>query len=157
MTESPWLDEPSQHVWRRWLHVTSRLPGAISAQLQADSNLSSADFSVLVQLSEAPGERYRIAELADTLQWERSRLSHQLTRMQKRGLVRREECEHDGRGAFAVLTDEGRERITQAAPGHARLIHCLFFEDLPAEELEALDRILTRLATRIDEAAPSGA
>lgn len=152
MTDSPWLDDRSQQMWRRWLHVTSRLPGAIGAQLQADSGLSQADFAVLVQLSEAPQERSRIAELADTLQWERSRLSHQLTRMEKRGLIRREECAQDGRGAFAVLTTDGRERIEQAAPGHARLVRGLFFDDIPPEDLAAFDRVLGRLTTRIEDA-----
>jgi len=155
MTDSPWLDDRSQRVWRRWLTVTGALPGALGAQLQADSRLSTADFSVLVQLSEAEGERYRIAELADALQWERSRLSHQLTRMEKRGLVRREECTHDGRGAFAVLTDEGRDRLVQAAPGHARLVRGIFFDDLPAEDLDAFERVLTRLDERIAAAATS--
>lgn len=150
MTDSPWLDDRSQQVWRQWLHVTGGLPGAIGAQLQRDSNLSHADFAVLVRLSEAPHERSRIAELADVLQWERSRLSHQLTRMEKRGLVRREECSDDGRGAFAVLTPEGRDRIEQAAPGHARLVRHLFFEGLPEEDLAAFDRVLTRLADRIE-------
>lgn len=155
MTDSPWLDDRSQQMWRRWLHVTGRLPSAIGSQLQADSHLSHADFAVLVQLSEAPDERYRIAELADTLQWERSRLSHQLTRMQKRGLIRRDECAQDGRGAFAVLTAEGRDRIEQAAPGHARLIRSIFFEDVPPEDLEAFDRVLSRLTSRIEDALTS--
>lgn len=153
MTDTPWLDDRSQQVWRRWLHVTSRLPGAIGNQLQNDSNLSHADFAVLVQLSEAPNGQSRIAELADTLQWERSRLSHQLTRMQKRGLICREECVDDGRGAFAVLTQEGRDRIEQAAPGHARLIRSIFFDDLPPEDLAAFDRILAHLATRLENGA----
>jgi len=152
MTDSPWLDDRRQSVWRSWLAVTGALPGTMGAQLQEDSRLSIADFAVLVQLSEAEGERDRIAELADALQWERSRLSHQLTRMEHRGLVRREECPEDGRGAFAVLTDEGRERLVQAAPGHSRLVKGIFFDDLPDEDLEALERILGRLGDRIEAA-----
>ncbi|MDO5626989.1 MAG: MarR family transcriptional regulator [Mobilicoccus sp.] len=150
--ESPWLNARSQEVWRRWLHVTSTLPAVIGSQLSADSQLSVADFSVLVQLSEHPDERCRIAELADALAWERSRLSHQLTRMQKRGLITREECLDDGRGSFAVLTAEGRDRIEQAAPGHARLVREIFFDDLSEEDLDAFDRVLSRLADRIETA-----
>lgn len=150
MTDSPWLNDDSQRVWRRWIRVTSILPGAMSAQLLADSDISQADFAVLVNLSEAPDRRLRIAELADRLEWERSRLSHQLTRMGKRGLIRREECTQDGRGAFAVLTDEGFDRVVEAAPGHARLVRHLFFDDLPESDLEAFGRVLERIEQRIE-------
>lgn len=150
MTETPWLDDRRQHVWRLWLHATSRLPGALSTQLHVDSGLSLADFSVLVHLSEEPQQRCRIAALADALRWERSRLSHQLTRMQKRGLIAREECSEDGRGAFAVLTVAGRERVEQAAPGHVRRVRQLFFDDVDEDDLPVLERLLTRLVHRLD-------
>ena len=115
--DSPWLTDEQQRVWRRWLAVNDQLPAALHRELQADSDLSLQDFDVLVQLTDAVEGRVRVSELATALRWERSRLSHHVKRMEGRGLVRREECADDGRGAFVVLTAAGRAAIERAAPG----------------------------------------
>ncbi len=111
--------------------------------------MSMPDFQVLVCLSEAPEGRVRIVELADGIQWERSRLSHHLTRMEKRGLVARRPCAADGRGAFAEITAEGTKAIEVAAPGHAGLVRSLAFDGLKSEDLAVIDRFTATLLNRL--------
>ncbi len=146
---SPWLDDEQQRVWRQWLDVTARLPLALNRQLQSDSGLSLQDFSVLVSLSEAPEEQLRVAALADVLQWERSRLSHHLGRMERRGLIRRRECPEDGRGAFVALEEPGRQGLAEAAPGHARCVRHLLFGGLDPAGLRALDDLTRGVLGRL--------
>jgi DNA-binding MarR family transcriptional regulator len=113
---------------------------------------------VLVPLSESPEGRLRARELGREILWDRSRLSHHVTRMEKRGLVVREECAEDGRGAMVRLTDAGRAAIEGAAPGHVAATRHYFFDLLSAEEVEVLtavfDRVLTHL--REDGGGPPG-
>jgi DNA-binding MarR family transcriptional regulator len=109
--------------------LTSRL----NRQLQADSGLSLPEYEVLVQLSEAPGHRLRPFQLGRALEWEQSRLSHMLTRMQRRGLVGKAECPSDARGAFVVLTEQGLAAIEAAAAAHVATVRELVFEPLDGE------------------------
>jgi DNA-binding MarR family transcriptional regulator len=156
--DSPWLTDEQQRVWRRWLAVHDQLPAALHRELQADSDLSLQDFDVLVKLTDAVEGRVRVSELATALHWERSRLSHHVKRMQGRGLVRREECADDGRGAFVVLTAAGRAAIERAAPGHVRTVRRLLFDALSDQELEALAAITGKVLTQLErEAAPDPA
>lgn len=152
MNSLPWLSDKQQRVWRHWLTVNALLPAVLHRELQADAGLSLPDFDVLVQLTESPEGRVRVTDLARSLSWEKSRASHHLTRMERRGLVRREECRDDGRGAFVVLTSDGRTAIEQAAPGHVRTVRSLVFDGLTEEEVDvlesALDKVLARLDTR---------
>ena len=148
-TEAAWLGAAQQQVWRRWLDVQAGLPAALHRQLQRDSGLSLPDFDVLVQLTDRPDGRIRVSALAAELQWERSRLSHHVKRMEARGLVRREECDDDGRGWFVVLTDRGREAIVAAAPDHVREVRELVFEDLTPEEVAVLDSVTTKVLARL--------
>lgn len=152
MTDVPWLDEHQQRVWRSWLQVNIRLNAALHRQMQADAGLSLPDFEVLVLLTDDPAERIRVSDMARALQWERSRLSHHLTRMEKRGLVERAECPEDGRGAVVLLTPAGREAIEQAAPAHVRTVRALFVDRLDARDLSDLDRIVAKLLTETDVA-----
>ena len=149
MTSTPWLTDAEQRAWRKWLSVSAQLPAALHRQLQRDSALSLQDFEVLVHLTETAEHRARVSDLAQALQWERSRLSHHIKRMEARGLVTREECAADGRGAFVVLSDEGRVAIEQAAPEHARTVKALVFDSLTTQELEgfttAVDKTLAQL------------
>jgi DNA-binding MarR family transcriptional regulator len=94
---------------------------------------------VLVKLTDSADGRARIIELADSLQWEKSRLSHHLARMQRRELITREDCPDDARGAFAVLTPHGRTAIEQAAPRHVNTVRELFFDQLTAEQVKSLE------------------
>lgn len=148
--DGPWLDDDQQRLWRRWVAVSSELPAALHRQLQADSGLSLQDFEVLVRLTEAPDRRARVTDLAHAVGWERSRLSHHIKRMQGRGLVTRDECCDDGRGAFIALTPAGTDAIVRAAPGHARTVRQLVFASLGDAEMGTvtsfLDGVLDRLA-----------
>ena len=133
----PWLGDDEQLLWRLFLRSQVLIEAQLNRQLQRDSDLSGADYAVLVNLSEAPEGRLRGFELAGALQWEKSRLSHHLTRMGRRGLVRREGCPTDGRGAFVVLTPQGRERIVAAAPLHVAEVRRCFIDALTPQQRRA--------------------
>src|ERR1700753_3482947 len=110
------LSDDEQRVWRTYLRMSSLLAAALNRQLQQDCGLTLPEYEVLVQLSESPDRRLRRFQICDALNWEQSRLSHQLTRMERRGLVARQECAADGRGAFIVLTPGGGRALGAAAP-----------------------------------------
>jgi DNA-binding MarR family transcriptional regulator len=149
--DSPWLSEDQQLLWRSWLRLNSLLPVVLHRELQADADISLSDFEVLVTLTDTPEGRVRVSDLARELNWERSRVSHHVTRMERRGLVERSECRDDGRGAWVVLTGHGRSAIERAAPGHARAVRRLIFDDLSPDELAVMsgvvDTVLARLLT----------
>lgn len=150
MTETRWLDEQESRAWRGYLAMHTQLVARLHRQLQQDSGLSLADFEVLVRLTDQPEPRMRVGELGQLLQWEKSRLSHHLGRMQKRGLVRREDCPDDARGAFIALTEQGRTAIEQAAPGHVETVRELLFDALTDEQVEAFGAIVGRVLERLD-------
>jgi DNA-binding MarR family transcriptional regulator len=153
--QTPWLSDREQRVWRGWLAVNAQLPAALHRELQADAGLSLPDFDVLVQLTDDAEGRVRVTDLARALGWERSRVSHHVTRMEGRGLVRREDCRDDARGAYVVLTPEGRAAIGRAAPGHVRTVRSLLFDHLSEHELQVLARVLDNLSTRLDQQVPA--
>jgi DNA-binding MarR family transcriptional regulator len=146
-----WLSPEQQRAWRRYLEVGKLLPARLGHELQASSGLTVAEYEVLVNLSEAPDGRLRPYQLGAAMQWEQSRLSHQLTRMQRRGLVTREDCAGDGRGAFVVLTEAGWSAIRSAAPAHVAAVRRFVFDRLTEEETRAFDnacaKILAALAS----------
>jgi DNA-binding MarR family transcriptional regulator len=147
--DAPWLDADEQRAWRAYLRMQGRLAARLNRELQLESGLSLADYEVLVHLTDTPEARLRPFELQYGLQWEQSRLSHHLARMRRRGLVEREECAEDGRGAFVVLTEKGRRAITAAAPGHVGVVRRFFFDGLTREEVAMLERITTRILGRL--------
>ena len=146
---SRWLTEEEQRAWRGLLRMTSQLNARANRLLQEEYGISLADYEVLVALSEAPEGRLRVFEVADALAWEQSRVSHQLARMQRRGLVTREGCATDARGAFAVLTTVGRATIERAAPAHVEQVRQLVFDELSHEQVSALTEITTRVLDRL--------
>jgi DNA-binding MarR family transcriptional regulator len=148
--ESPWLPAEAQQLWRRWLRLNALLPGVLHRELQADAGLSLPDFDVLVQLTDSPEGRVRVSDLARGLHWERSRVSHHITRMERRGLVRREECRDDGRGAWVVLTEQGRAVIEQAAPAHVATVRRLVFDALTPQEAEVMAEVIEKVLARLE-------
>ena len=114
------------------------------------------DFEVLVHLTDSPEGRIRVTDLARLLQWERSRVSHHVTRMERRRLVQRVECAEDGRGAFVVITPQGRAAIEQAAPAHARAVRELVFDSLTDRELASLTAITDKVLGRLGQRAARG-
>ncbi|MCD2262609.1 MarR family transcriptional regulator [Dietzia aurantiaca] len=142
MTEQVnWLNDEETALWRTYLALEGRLHLEIQRDLKMSSDLTEPEFEVLVHLSEADGP-LRMTALADALQWERSRVSHQVTRMAKRGLVQRTSCPEDGRGAFVSTTDEGMREIEQAAPDHVRTVRRVFLDRLDDDDKRELGRIL---------------
>jgi DNA-binding MarR family transcriptional regulator len=151
MAPTQWLDDEEQHAWRAYLRMNKLLVATLNRQLQADSKLSLSDFEVLVSLTDVADQRLRVNELAKAVQWEKSRLSHQIARMERRGLIAREECADDGRGAFVVLTDTGREAIEAAAPGHVDAVRELFFDALQADGVAALSTMSEGVLARLEQ------
>jgi DNA-binding MarR family transcriptional regulator len=152
-----WLTEEEQRAWRGLLQMTSQLNARMNRQLQDGYGVSLADYEVMVVLSEAPAGRLRVFEISDALAWEQSRVSHQLARMQRRGLVAREECQSDARGAFAVLTEAGRAAIERAAPAHVEIVRQLVFDGLSRDQVAALTAITSDVLERLARTAGSPA
>lgn len=152
----PWLDERQQRAWRALQVMQARLMAALGSQLAADSDLSLADYVVLVVLTENPDGAARLFEVARHLGWERSRVSHHITRMASRGLVRKERCAADRRGSFVVATPAGRKAIEAAAPGHVRAVRRFFVDELTDEQLEVLADVAGRVVAAIDRDSPPG-
>ncbi|MGP4088247.1 MarR family winged helix-turn-helix transcriptional regulator [Streptomyces sp. KR55] len=148
-----WLTPEEQRAWRGFVRLHERLGGRLSRLLQTESNLSAADFAVLVQLTDVPEGRQRFLDLARALEWEKSRMSHHIARMAKRGLVVRDECAEDGRGAFVVITDAGRAAIEAAAPLHVEAVRTLFLDHVTPAELRTLAEISERVVAKLDEDA----
>jgi len=149
MARPRWLNEREQRTWRAYLAMNAQLTARLHRELQAESGLSLSDFEVLVQLTDRPDQRARVLELADSLQWEKSRLSHHLGRMQRRGLIAREHCPDDARGAFVTLTPLGLGAIEQAAPAHISMVRDLVFDQLTTDQVDGLRSIAERVVARL--------
>ena len=150
MDEPRWLDEREARAWRRYTAMRVRLQAHLAGALSRHSGLSEGDYDMLVHLSEAAEGRLRPFQLCDALQWEKSRLSHQLTRMEARGLVTREECPTDARGAFVGLTPQGRAMVQSAAPAHVEEVRRAFIDVLSPEQLDALAEVAEAVLANLD-------
>lgn len=151
MEEVHWLDEREARAWRGLQLMQMRLAAELARRLAADSGLSYQDYLVLVALTDRPEGRLRPFELARDLGWEKSRLSHHLVRMAERGLVTKEECDEDRRGAFVVLTSHGREEIIGAAPGHVDAVRRLFVDRLTPGQLDTIASAAETVLAGLDE------
>ena len=132
-----WLTQDEQESWRAYLATSKLLFRQLDRDLQP-FGLSGNDYEILVVLSEAPEHRLRMTDLADATAQSRSRLSHQITRMEAAGLVRRDTCPGDKRGLFAVLTDAGLATIERVAPYHVESVRRHFIDLLDPEQLATL-------------------
>ncbi|CCK32470.1 MarR-family regulatory protein [Streptomyces davaonensis JCM 4913] len=146
-----WLTPEEQHAWRNFIRLQERLGGRLARLLQSESNVSAADFAVLVHLTDVPEGRQRYQDLSRALEWEKSRMSHHIARMVSRGMVVRQECPEDGRGAFVVITDAGRAAIEAAAPLHVEAVRSLFLDHVTPAELRTLAEISERVVSKLDE------
>ncbi|MBF8184717.1 MarR family transcriptional regulator [Nonomuraea sp. K274] len=144
----PWLNDDEQYMWRQWMGLNAELLAKLNRDMQTDAGLSNPDYQVLVVLTDSAEGRIRVSDLAASLQWERSRVSHHVARMEKRDLVSRLGCPDDGRGAFVRITEAGRAAIERAAPGHVRAVRHLVFDALTADEVAQLGEIFHRLRSR---------
>ncbi|MEU0785110.1 MarR family transcriptional regulator [Streptomyces sp. NPDC006173] len=140
-------DAEELRVWRDFVETAQALHDELAARLQQDSSLSPGDYAVLLALSEATGHTLRSSELAGAVGWERSRLSHHLGRMERRGLIRRDKCVTDSRGAEVVLTDEGAHAFRAALLPHLRAIREVFVDSLSPERIAAVGDAMAALRT----------
>ncbi|MFJ3407104.1 MarR family winged helix-turn-helix transcriptional regulator [Promicromonospora sp. NPDC090134] len=137
-------------IWRNYIETTETLRTRLEGRLQSESSLSSADYRVLLALSEADDRTLRSSELAERIGWQRSRLSHHLARMEKRGLVRRAPCPDDVHGIDVHLTDLGAESFRHGSVPHLRDVYELFVDALTPEQLAGLDEATTALRRHLD-------
>jgi DNA-binding MarR family transcriptional regulator len=161
MASTPrWLDHDEQRTWRTFLLATKLLHTQLERELDQKTQVPSPYYEVLVRLSEAPDRRLRLSELADAALSSRSRLSHSLARLEALGWIRREVCESDRRGAFAVLSDDGFAALESAAPVHVEGVRSHLFDQLDASQLEELraisERLLEHLVSLDDNTSVAG-
>lgn len=153
MGEIRWLDEKEERAWRALQFMHLRLDGELARQLASDSELSYADYVVLVALTDRPDGRMRVFEIAETLGWEKSRVSHQVSRMTERGLVTKKKCGTDRRGAYVVITRRGRRELEAAAPGHLQAVRRLFIDRLTPDQLTSIAEAAEEVLRGLEDAA----
>lgn len=150
MTDTRWLTAEELSAWKKLIAVVELLPGTLESQLQRDSGLSHFEYFTLAMLSEAPDRTLRMTALAAHTNATLARLSHVVSRLEKRGLVRREACAEDRRATNAVLTAAGWTTVVAAAPGHVRTVREKVIDPLTAPDVADLDRIMGRILDVLD-------
>jgi DNA-binding MarR family transcriptional regulator len=141
-----WLTPTEERAWRGYRRMRTLLDLQLARDLARDSGLSEPDFDVLSTLTEREDARWRAGDLAERLLWSTSRLTHHVKRMEGRGLVRRQPCDDDGRGAVLTLTDGGWSTLKAAAPLHVRSVRKQFIDLLTAEEIDCLAGISEKVS-----------
>jgi DNA-binding MarR family transcriptional regulator len=149
----PWLDRRQLRAWVRLAAVLDLLPGVLDGQLRRDADITEFEYYVLAMLSESETRTLRMTELAHGTNATLPRLSHVVSRLENRGLVRREPCPTDGRATNARLTDDGWALVTAAAPGHVRTVRDHVVDALTDEQIDQLREICEAILGRLD---PSG-
>jgi DNA-binding MarR family transcriptional regulator len=155
VAKGPWLDDDEQQAWRSYLLMWKSLEAHLSRHLQREFGLSSSDFEILVNLSESETGRMRAYELGAATQWEKSRMSHHLSRMEKRGLISKVAC--DARYPEIVITEQGLEAIRACAPAHAALVRELVVDVLGDRMIgvgEAADEVVTAVRKHQETGCP---
>jgi DNA-binding MarR family transcriptional regulator len=141
------LTETQQACWRAFIESSWALHTRLEDELRGATGLSMADYHVMVALSEAPGHRIRMGELAGRLVFSPSRLTYQINSMVRRGLVRKQACPADGRGQEAVLTDAGLAELEKAAPLHLATVRDSFIDHLDDADLAVIGRVFAKIAS----------
>ena len=152
-SETHWLSADEMRSWRAYIAGNQRLMDQMNKDLQAKHDMTLAEYRILIMLSEAPGNSLRMSDLADGVLSSRSRLTHQIRRMEEQGMVRRSTCEDDGRGVLAHLTDEGRRRHEEAAPTHVDGVRRNFIDLLTPEQLSVVGTVFAKVDEVIAERA----
>ena len=137
-SQTRWLDDEEQELWRLLLGAVRKINRGMDETLKAGGEVSASEFAVLVALSEAPEQHLRLHELCTQLEWDRSRASHQVTRMEKRGLLYKEPDAVDARGINVCVTHVGLEHLRRAAPEHVESVRRMVFDHLQPEDVPAL-------------------
>lgn len=144
-----WLDAEEMRAWRAYIVGSALLEYRLNRELQEEHGITLADYEILARLSEQPEMRMRMTQLASDVASSKSRVSHQVARLESAELVRRELCESDGRGVFAVLTEHGFEVLRTAAPTHLRGVREHLVDRLAPDERTALTAIFEDMAERL--------
>ncbi|WP_042374609.1 MarR family winged helix-turn-helix transcriptional regulator [Streptacidiphilus neutrinimicus] len=149
MTEPRWLDDDEKAAWIAFLSATNLVNRKLEQQLKDDAGLSHTQYEVLVQLNAAPDGALRMTELADRLVTSKSGLTYQITQLERAGLVSRRSCPSDVRGVFADITDQGREMLRSAAPGHVEAVRQALIDVLTPEQLTHIAAGLGEVSRRL--------
>lgn len=148
MSEPRWLDSGQLRNWRTYIEGSIRLTEVLDRDLKSKHGVTMPEYEILVRLSEAPGRTLRMAELAEYASQSRSRLSHTVTRMECKGLVRRGTCGEDKRGVVAELTDEGFALLERAARDHVTTVREYFIDVVDPADLDAIGRAFATVSER---------
>jgi DNA-binding MarR family transcriptional regulator len=151
-----WLSDAEQRTWRAWLEVMRLLPAKLEDRLHERHSLNFTDYQVLVELSESEEGRLRMTELAKRTFLSKSRLSHQIGRMEKAGTVERQDCPDDRRGSFAAITEHGWSVLRSAAPGHVDDVRELFIDLMSPQEVAVVGEALGIIAGKLSQAPGLG-
>ena len=144
-----WLSKEQQKDWRSWIAASTLLPYQLGKDLQTQHGLTISDYEILVHLSESPDRSMRMSELADRVLLSRSRLTHQIDRMEKAGLVARVSCPGDKRGQLATMTDAGWKKLVTAAPDHVTNVRKHMLDILTPAEFDQLGKSLAKVAAHL--------
>ena len=155
MASPRWLTTPQERAWRRYRRMRTLLDLQITRDLHRDSGLSEADYDVLSTLSERSEGCWRARDLVAELLWSTSRLAHHVGRMEQRGLVARQPCADDARGALISLTRQGRAILRKAAPPHVASVRRHMIDLLTADEVAVLDTIAAKVITHLAGEVPT--
>lgn len=150
MSEVSGVSEEEWQTWRAFHAMRRQLDLALDRQLQQDAHISGQDFEILLTLFEAPDNHLRARDLGEVLGWEKSRLSHQVTRMVERKLVERTNCDADARGTWIGITAQGRRTVLGAMRDHATTVRRLFFDVISESEQATLKSVAVRVLDEID-------
>lgn len=156
MSETNWLNYDEKRAWRGLLRATRALFDELGHDLATNAGLSMTDYEILVRLSEEPSRMMRMTELAASTGLSKSRLSHQMTRMESRGLTKRRDCETDARGQLAVLTDEGFGILERAARGHVDSVRRHLFDHFTPEQVDSLADWTEKVVKHLDPEGRGG-
>ncbi|MDQ1596975.1 MAG: hypothetical protein QOI70_399 [Microbacteriaceae bacterium] len=149
MTNHTALTGEELEAWRSFYWMRRGLDRALDVQLQRDSQISASEYEVLLVINQAEGRRLRIRDIASSIGWEKSRVSHLVARMEKRELVGRAACPADGRGSLIALTATGRRAVIGATRGHVAALREYFFDVLQNDDVQRLTHISQRVAKAI--------
>lgn len=149
VNDTRWLDDEQQRLWRSFLGGTTVLMDRLDRDLRAEHGLSMSEYEILVRLSEAPDRSIRMADLAAALSHSRSRITHTISRLERDGIVTRIQCDTDGRGVTAVLTDKGFDLLATAAHTHVRGVREYLIDLADPADLAAVGRVMEAVQATI--------
>lgn len=145
-----WLDEDELQAWLRLAGVMLKLAPTLDSQLQRDSDLTHFDYLCLAMLSESDERTLRMSDLAGRANASLSRLSHVISKLERKGWVERHPSPESRRVTLVSLTDDGWQVLVEAAPGHVETVRELVFDDLAPEDVAALSRVAGHIVERIE-------